>query len=252
MVLLALLHAKASDPARQQRAEERAINWLFGMQSSDGGWAAFDVDNNWQFLNKVPFADHNAMLDPTCADITGRVLESLCRRGYDHTHPAIDRAIHYLLNHQEENGSWLGRWGVNYVYGTFLAIRGLDATASPEANGAITRAADWLRLVQNPDGGWGESCMSYETLQFEPAASTPSQTAWALLGLLASGDADSQSVRDGILWLQRHQRSDGTWDEKGTTGTGFPNVFYISYHLYRDYFPLLALTTYAQASNPPE
>jgi squalene-hopene/tetraprenyl-beta-curcumene cyclase len=249
MVLLALLHAKASDPERQQRAEERAVNWLLGMQSSDGGWAAFDVDNNWQFLNKVPFADHNAMLDPTCADITGRVLESLCRRGFDHEHPAIDRAIHYLLRNQEENGSWLGRWGVNYVYGTFLAIRGLRSTASPEASEAIARAALWLASVQNPDGGWGESCKGYETLQFEPAASTPSQTAWAIIGLIAADHAESDAVRKGILWLRRHQRPDGTWDEQGTTGTGFPNVFYISYHLYRDYFPLLALSTYAQSVN---
>jgi squalene-hopene/tetraprenyl-beta-curcumene cyclase len=252
MVLLALLHAKGSDPERQLRAEERAVAWLLGMQSSDGGWAAFDVDNNWQFLNKVPFADHNAMLDPTCADITGRVVESLCRRGFDHTHPAIDRAIHYLLRNQEKNGSWLGRWGVNYVYGTFLALRGLKSTGSPEASEAVVSGAEWLASVQNPDGGWGESCMSYETLRFEPAESTPSQTAWAVLGLIAAGDTDSEAVRRGILWLRGHQRVDGTWDEKGTTGTGFPNVFYISYHLYRDYFPLLALTTYAQAQTAEE
>ena len=252
MVLLALLHAKASDPERQHRAEERAVAWLLGMQSSDGGWAAFDVDNNWQFLNKVPFADHNAMLDPTCADITGRVLESLCRRGFDHTHPAIDRAIHYLLRNQEENGSWLGRWGVIYIYGTFLAIRGLKATGSPEAAEPIARAALWMASVQNPDGGWGESCKGYETLCFEPAASTPSQTAWAIIGLIAAGKVESDAVRTGIHWLRHHQRPDGTWDEQGTTGTGFPNVFYISYHLYRDYFPLLALTTYAQTQATSE
>ncbi|MGA3125555.1 MAG: squalene--hopene cyclase [Candidatus Korobacteraceae bacterium] len=245
MVLLALLHARATDPEKQARAEHRAINWLLGMQSSDGGWAAFDVDNNWQFLNKVPFADHNAMLDPTCPDITGRVMESLCRRGFDHTHPAIERAVRYLLRHQESNGSWFGRWGVNYVYGTFLSIRGLRASGAPEVEPAITRAALWLCQVQNPDGGWGESCMGYETLQFEPAQSTPSQTAWALLGLIAAGDAASSSAHRGVQWLRNHQRADGSWDEKITTGTGFPNVFYISYHLYRDYFPLLALTAYA-------
>jgi squalene-hopene/tetraprenyl-beta-curcumene cyclase len=249
MVLLALLHARASDPERQARAEERAVNWLFGMQSSDGGWAAFDVDNNWQVLNKVPFADHNAMLDPTCPDITGRVLECLCRRGFDHTHEPIFRAVRYLLGQQEPNGSWFGRWGVNYVYGTFLAIRGLQSSGAPEVAPAIARASHWLREVQNPDGGWGESCMGYETMRFEPADSTPSQTAWALLGLIAAGEDGSAAVRDGIRWLRKHQRPDGTWEEKNTTGTGFPNVFYIRYHLYRDYFPLLALTTYAKAQS---
>jgi squalene-hopene/tetraprenyl-beta-curcumene cyclase len=247
MVLLALMHAKASDAGKQQRAEERAVRWLLGMQSSDGGWAAFDVDNNWQLLNKVPFADHNAMLDPTCADITGRVLECLCRRGMTMEHPAIARGVEYLLGQQEPNGSWLGRWGVNYVYGTFLAIRGLRASGAAHVEAAIARGAEWLKSVQNKDGGWGESCKGYETLQFEQHASTPSQTAWAVIGLVAAGEAESEAARKGVEWLQRHQRKDGTWEEKGTTGTGFPNVFYIKYHLYRDYFPLLALACYARA-----
>jgi squalene-hopene/tetraprenyl-beta-curcumene cyclase len=246
MVLLTLLHAKASDPARQERAERRAVDWLLGMQSSDGGWAAFDVDNNWQILNKVPFADHNAMLDPTCPDITGRVIESLCRRGFDCTHPAILRGIHYLLSHQEENGSWYGRWGVNYIYGTFLALRGLVASGAPEAVDAIARGAHWLREVQNPDGGWGESCLGYDTERYERAVSTPSQTAWALLGLMAAGGVRSNAVQDGVRWLCENQKPDGTWEETITTGTGFPGVFYISYHLYRNYFPLLALGTYAK------
>ena len=247
MVLLALMHAKASDPEKQRRAESRAVNWLLGMQSSDGGWAAFDVDNNWQFLNKVPFADHNAMLDPTCADITGRVLECLCRRGYTYEHPAIERATYYLLGEQEENGSWFGRWGVNYIYGSFLAIRGLRATGAAYVEPAITRSAAWLRSVQNQDGGWGESCKSYATGRYEPAPSTPSQTAWALLGLLAAGDCDSKAVRNGIQWLHKNQHEDGSWTEEITTGTGFPNVFYISYHLYPHYFPLLALAAYKKA-----
>ena len=247
MVLLALMHAKATDAGKQQRTEVRATRWLLGMQSSDGGWAAFDVDNNWQFLNKVPFADHNAMLDPTCADITGRVLECLCRRGFTWEHPAIARGVEYLLHEQEPNGSWLGRWGVLYVYGTFLAIRGLRASAAPQAEAAIARGAEWLKSVQNKDGGWGESCKGYETLQFEPHASTPSQTAWAVIGLVSAGEAESEAARKGVEWLQKHQRQDGTWEENGTTGTGFPNVFYIKYHLYRDYFPLLALACYAKA-----
>ncbi len=247
MVLLALMHAKATDTEKQRRAEERATRWLLGMQSKDGGWAAFDVDNNWQFLNKVPFADHNAMLDPTCADITGRVLECLCRRGLTVEHPAIVRGVEYLLGQQEPNGSWLGRWGVLYVYGTFLAIRGLRASGAPQAEAAIARGAVWLKTVQNPDGGWGESCKGYETLQFEPHPSTPSQTAWAVIGLVAAGEAESEAARKGVEWLQEHMRKDGTWEENGTTGTGFPNVFYIKYHLYRDYFPLLALAGYAKA-----
>ncbi|HEY6489175.1 MAG TPA: squalene--hopene cyclase [Terracidiphilus sp.] len=246
MVLLTLLHAKASDREKQTRAERRAIDWLLGMQSSDGGWAAFDVDNNWQLLNRVPFADHNAMLDPTCADITGRVLESLCCRGFDATHPAVERAIRYLLAQQEENGSWYGRWGVNYVYGTFLALRGLSASGSADAADAVARGAHWLREVQNPDGGWGESCLGYSTERFERAASTPSQTAWAVLGLIAAGAMRSNAVADGVRWLGEKQRADGSWDESITTGTGFPQVFYIRYDLYRNYFPLLALATYTR------
>lgn len=244
MVLLALLGAKASDPEKQARTERRAIQWLLEMQSSDGGWAAFDVDNNWEILNKVPFADHNAMLDPTCPDITGRVLESLCRREFDYSHPAIARGVKYLVTRQEKNGSWYGRWGVNYIYGTFLAIRGLIATGAPHVGDAIARGARWLCDVQNPDGGWGESCKGYDTNQFEQAESTPSQTAWAILGLIAAEKIHSTAVSRGIRWLLEQQRADGTWEESITTGTGFPRVFYISYHLYRDYFSLLALATY--------
>jgi squalene-hopene/tetraprenyl-beta-curcumene cyclase len=247
MVLLGMLHAKASDPEKQTRAEERAVAWLLGMQSSDGGWAAFDVDNNWKILTKVPFADHNAMLDPTCADITGRVVESLCKRGFDHTHPAIARGVRYLLEQQETNGSWYGRWGVNYVYGTFLAIRGLVASGSPKVGRAVLRGARWLAAAQNPDGGWGESCRGYDAARFERAESTPSQTAWAVLGLMAAGEGDSPSAQAGVKWLCEKQRADGTWDEKITTGTGFPSVFYIRYDMYRNYFPLLALGTFAKA-----
>ncbi len=246
MVLLALRHAKASDPEKQARVERRAIKWLLGMQSSDGGWAAFDVDNNWEILNKVPFADHNAMLDPTCPDITGRVLESLCSRGFAPTDPAIANGIGFLLKRQEPNGSWYGRWGVNYIYGTFLAMRGLAATEAPHVNNAIVRGARWLREVQNPDGGWGESCLGYDTQRFERTVSTPSQTAWAVLGLMAAGETYSGAVQDGIRWLREHQRDDGTWEETITTGTGFPKVFYLRYHLYKDYFPILALGTYAR------
>ena len=222
------------------------MQWLLGMQSSDGGWAAFDVDNNWQVLSKVPFADHNAMLDPTCPDITGRVLEALCRRGRTLEDPAIARAVQYLLTHQKPDGSWYGRWGVNYTYGTFLALRGLRASGTREATPAVQRGAEWLRSVQNTDGGWGESCGSYDLHSFATAPSTPSQTAWALLGLEAAGDRTSEAVRRGVGWLLEHQNAEGRWDEDLMTGTGFPNVFYLSYHLYRHYFPLLALAAWTK------
>jgi squalene-hopene/tetraprenyl-beta-curcumene cyclase len=266
MVLLALVHAKASNPQAQAAAERRAIQWLLAMQSEDGGWAAFDVDNNWAVLNRVPFADHNAMLDPTCPDITGRVVESLCRRGMA-GHEAVRRGVAYLLNAQEEDGSWYGRWGVNYIYGSFLAMRGLaeshaasdsagsvgngaagespsTASGAPGVREAIAKAARWLRSIQNPDGGWGESCASYARERFVPAPSCASQTAWALLGLAAAGERDSAAARRGVRYLLDRQRPQGDWAEEATTGTGFPNVFYLTYGMYRDYFPLLALAQF--------
>lgn len=243
MVLLALQHARASDEKRQARVEQRAINWLLGMQSSDGGWAAFDADNNWEILNKVPFADHNAMLDPSCPDITGRVLEALGRRGFHYEQPAVKRGVQYLLGCQEDFGGWYGRWGVNYIYGTFLALRGLLYTKAAVARPAMRKAAHWIRSIQNFDGGWGESCDSYRIDDYVNAESSPSQTAWALLALAATGDTSSASVQRGVEHLISTQKEDGTWDERLFTGTGFPNVFYLQYHLYRDYFPLLALVT---------
>lgn len=243
MVLIALRYAKAKDRGRQERAEARAVNWLLGMQSSDGGWAAFDVDNNWRFLNKVPFADHNAMLDPTCPDITGRVMDALLRAGLSKDHAAIQRGVRYLLRTQERDGSWYGRWGVNYLYGTFLAVRALAAAAPFEAQASIQKAAEFLRSAQNADGGWGESCASYRQNRFVAMASTPSQSAWALLGLAAANDVSSAAAQKGVEFLLSTQGPDGRWTEELTTGTGFPNVFYISYGLYKDYFPLLALAT---------
>ncbi len=242
-VLLALMHAKASDPARQERVERRAVNWLLGMQSRDGGWAAFDVDCDWKLLDKVPFADHNAMLDPSCPDITGRVLEALTRRGLTMEHPAIQRGVQFLLEHQEDNGSWYGRWGVNYVYGTFLAVRGLESSHAPAARPAMARAVEWVKSVQNADGGWGESCASYPKGRFISAESTASQTAWGLLTLAACGDKSSDSVARGVRYLLDTQKPSGDWDENLATGTGFPGVFYLTYKMYRHYFPILALTT---------
>jgi len=246
MVLLALRHASASDPEAREAAIRRAINWLLAMQSKDGGWAAFDVDNDWALLKSVPFADHNAMLDPTCPDITGRVLEALCAFGMDRAHPAVERGVRYLVNAQEPDGSWHGRWGVNYIYGAFLALRGLRAAGEDNREVHVLRGGEWLRSIQNADGGWGESCESYDQGVYVPAPSTPSQTAWAILGLIASGDPDSISVRTGLEYLVRTQQADGVWQEELATGTGFPGVFYLSYHLYRNAFPLLALSEYIE------
>jgi squalene-hopene/tetraprenyl-beta-curcumene cyclase len=247
MVLLALAQSRNSGLPGVEQAAWRAIGWLLAMQSSDGGWAAFDVNNNWEFLSNVPFAGHNAMLDPTCPDITGRVLEALGRWGLDPGHKTIQRGIQYLLKTQGTDGSWFGRWGVNYVYGTFLALRGLRAVSYDDHEAAVLRGGEWLRSVQNADGGWGESCASYDRKCFVGAPSTPSQTAWAVLGLLAGGDTTSESVSNGIEYLVQSQREDGGWDEALATGTGFPRVFYLSYHLYRDSFPLLALAEFQRA-----
>jgi squalene-hopene/tetraprenyl-beta-curcumene cyclase len=225
------------------------VDWLLAMQSRDGGWAAFDADNNWEFLSQVPFADHNAMLDPTCADITGRVLEALAAHGLRRSHAALGRGVEWLVKHQEADGSWYGRWGVAYIYGTCFALRGLAAVGENDREAHVLRAGEWLRSIQNADGGWGESCASYDNGTFVAGESTPSQTAWALMGLIAGGDAASLSVQHGIEYLLESQNADGSWDEELATGTGFPKVFYLNYHLYKDYFPLLALGSFVKARN---
>jgi squalene-hopene/tetraprenyl-beta-curcumene cyclase len=247
MVLLALAHAPTRHEAALKASVKRAVDWLLAMQGSDGGWAAFDVDNDWQFLADVPFADHNAMLDPTCPDITGRVLEALVRSGVSGNHPAIRRGVGYLKRTQEADGSWYGRWGVDYIYGTFLALRGLRAAGESDREAYILRAGEWLRSIQNADGGWGESCASYDQGTYVPTKSTPSQTAWAVLGLIAGGDTTSSSVQKGIEYLTETQRPDGNWEEDLATGTGFPRVFYLSYHLYRHAFPLLTLASFLKS-----
>jgi squalene-hopene/tetraprenyl-beta-curcumene cyclase len=249
MVLLGMYHTEASDRTEFRACTRRAIDWLIGMQSKDGGWAAFDVDNNWEVLSKVPFADHNAMLDPTCPDITGRVLEALALFGFEPAHPVVRRGVEYLKRTQETDGSWYGRWGVDYIYGTFLALRGLRAAGESDREAFILRAGEWLRSIQNADGGWGESCESYERNSFVPAESTASQTAWAILGLVAGGDTTSESLRRGVEFLVSTQKPDGTWNEELATGTGFPRVFYLTYHLYRQSFPVLALSTYLKSEN---
>lgn len=249
MVLLALAGVRGRDAAAQDACQERALNWLLQMQGSDGGWAAFDADNNWGFLSDVPFADHNAMLDPACADITGRVLEAVCANGLDLKHRAIRRGVEFLVRHQEADGSWYGRWGVAYIYGTCFALRGLAAAGEDPREAHVLRGGEWLRSVQNADGGWGESCASYDNGVYTNGPSTPSQTAWAILGLIAGGDSDSLSVRHGIEYLLETQNSGGGWEEELATGTGFPRVFYLNYHMYKDYFPLMALSAFVKSRN---
>lgn len=248
MVLLALKKARASNDVVQRACEKRALDWLLAMQGKDGGWAAFDADNNWQILSHVPFADHNAMLDPSCPDITGRVIEALMLCGFSPNHPAVRKGVQFLLKTQEQDGSWHGRWGVNYLYGTFLALRGLRAAGVDETEPSIQRALEFVRAYQNRDGGWGESCSSYDENRFMPNPSTPSQTAWGILALLAGGDLRTESLYNGVDYLVRTQNSDGTWDEDYCTGTGFPKVFYLSYTEYRNLFPLLALAEFTKAT----
>ena len=227
-------------------AIRRADRWIAAMQNKDGGWGAFDKDNDRQFLCYVPFADHNAMIDPSTPDLTGRVLESLGRMGRRVGDPVVDRAVAYIRSTQEADGSWLGRWGVNYVYGTWLVLTGLTEVGVPTSDPAIVAGANWLLSYQQPCGGWGESCDSYDdpTLRGQGKV-TASQTAWGVLGLLAAGLHDHPAVARGVRCLIDRQLPDGTWDEPEFTGTGFPRVFYLRYHLYRIYFPLSALSRWA-------
>jgi len=247
MVMLGLSKIQHSNERYQYESVQRAITWIFSMQCKDGGWASFDKDNDKMVFEHIPFADHNAMLDPPTVDITGRVLECLAAYGYTQEDKRVRRAISFIRKNQETDGSWFGRWGVNYVYGTMQVLRGLEAMGVDNHEPCIQQAAEWIRMYQNTDGGWGESCLSYD----DPSAkgigpSTPSQTAWAIMGLLAAGDTRSDAVARGIAWLLRTQRKDGGWDEPEYTGTGFPRVFYLAYHLYRVYFPLIALAEYGK------
>jgi squalene-hopene/tetraprenyl-beta-curcumene cyclase len=256
-VLLALNKIDNPRERYQYDVSRRALDWIFAMQCKSGGWASFDKDNTKMIFQYIPFADHNAMLDPPTVDITGRVLEMLATYGYTRKDKRIEKAIKFIYDEQEPDGSWFGRWGVNYLYGTFLVLRGLEAIGIEYNEPQIQQGAEWIRSIQNSDGGWGETCGSYSDPTTRGVGpSTPSQTAWALLGLLAANDTRSDSVAKGIRWLLQHQEKNGSWDESTgegaskqaiITGTGFPRVFYLAYHLYRDYFPLLALTTYRRA-----
>jgi squalene-hopene/tetraprenyl-beta-curcumene cyclase len=246
-VLLALSHIETKDMRFQSEEAQRAIRWMLAMQCKNGGWASFDKDNDRMVFQYVPFADHNAMLDPATVDITGRVLESLAAYGLTLNDKPVRRAIQFLRSEQESDGSWFGRWGVNYIYGTMCVLRGLEAIGFDQNDAMVQQAVEWLRMIQNADGGWGESCGSYdEPNQRGVGASTCSQTAWAVVGLMAGGDYRSESVTRGIAYLLEHQNSAGGWTDPLYTGTGFPRVFYLKYHAYPWYFPLLALAKYAR------
>jgi squalene-hopene/tetraprenyl-beta-curcumene cyclase len=232
-------------PEHAREAMRRGIDWVFAMQNKDGGWGSFDKDNNKILFQYVPYADHNAMLDPSSADITARTLEMCSYFGIGKNDPRVHRAIAYLYREQEPDGSWFGRWGVNYLYGTWQVLRGLARIGEDMSAGRIQKAVRWLHSVQNEDGGWGENCASYDPEEPKACApSTASQTAWALMGLFNAGDLDSPFVQRGLDFLLRNQDSEGTWEEEWFTGTGFPRVFYLRYHYYRHYFPLWALAQY--------
>jgi squalene-hopene/tetraprenyl-beta-curcumene cyclase len=242
---MALQRVKYPDPQRMEGAIRRGIQWLLSMQNRDGGWGAFDRDNDRKFLCNIPFADHNAMIDPSTADVTARVVECLGRFGWTAEHPAIQRAVKFLLKDQSKDGSWFGRWGVNFIYGSSGVLRALE-TVSLTTSEYCQRAVVWLRTVQKADGSFGESLLSYDDPSTKgQGPSTPSQTAWGLIGLLAGTDLGDPSISKAVSYLVDHQEQDGSWNEPDFTGTGFPGVFYLKYHLYRNSFPVYALARYS-------
>jgi len=245
-VVLALRRVTGGGAADRRGAADRGVDWVLGMQSADGGWGAFDADNTRRLAEKLPFCDFGAIIDPPSADVTAHVLEMLAADGMA-AHPAARRGLAWLLRHQEADGSWFGRWGANHVYGTGAVLPALVAAGMPPDAAPIRRAVRWLERVQNADGGWGEDLRSYRDSSWVGrGASTASQTAWALLALLAARE-ESAAVRRGVSWLVETQRPDGSWDEPYFTGTGFPGDFYINYHLYRQVFPVSALGRYLRA-----
>src|SRR5579875_1943347 len=243
-VLMALNRVAYPDAERMKFAIHKGLDWVVSMQNRDGGWGAFDKDNDLALLTRVPFADHNAMIDPSTADLTARVLECMGQAGYKASHPAVARAVAFLKRDQTPEGAWYGRWGVNYIYGTSGVLRALESLGLQNEDFA-QRGAAWLRSVQNADGGFGESIASYDDPSLKgQGESTASQTAWGLIGLLAAGSpADPAALRAAQYLLDR-QNADGSWDEELWTGTGFPRVFYLKYHLYRISFPLYALARF--------
>jgi squalene-hopene/tetraprenyl-beta-curcumene cyclase len=244
VVVMAMDRAKQRDDYKQ--AIGRGAEWVEGMQCRDGGWGAFDADNSYYYLNNIPFADHGALLDPPTEDVSGRCVGMLAQLGAKADDPRLKAGVEYLIRTQRADGSWWGRWGVNYIYGTWSALAGLNGAGLTPDHATMTRGADWLVAIQNPDGGWGENCDSYKLdyKGYEPALSTASQTAWALLGLMAAGEVDHPAVARGVAWLKGNQQDDGLWTQPHYTGGGFPRVFYLNYHGYPKFFPLWALARY--------
>jgi squalene-hopene/tetraprenyl-beta-curcumene cyclase len=251
-VLMALQPLARPDEHRLQAAMAASLTWLIAMQNDDGGWGAFDHNNDRAILTRIPFADHNAMIDPSTADVTARVLECLGRFGYGVTHQVVARGLEFLRREQTASGAWYGRWGVNYVYGTSGVLRALEALRASN-DPMVPRGVAWLRRVQNPDGGFGETCASYaDAAKKGQGPSTASQTAWGLIGLLAACPLSDPAVRRATTYLVDRQNPDGSWDEDATTGTGFPGVFYLHYDLYRQSFPLYALARCASLAQSQE
>ncbi|MGM3304575.1 squalene--hopene cyclase [Anabaena sp. WFMT] len=249
VVVMALHQTKLPNEELKKQAINRALNWIASMQCQPGGWAAFDIDNDQEWLNSVPYGDLKAMIDPNTADVTARVLEMLGACNLSIQPDKLEKSLTYILNEQEKEGCWFGRWGVNYIYGTSGVLSALALINPQKYCTNIEQGAAWLVKVQNIDGGWGETCFSYNDSNLKGKGdSTASQTAWALIGLIAAGEATGKmpfdSIERGINYLLETQKSNGTWDESYFTGTGFPCHFYLKYHLYQQYFPLIALGRY--------
>ena len=239
--------AKSGDAAEHAGAIARAREWVEGLQSKNGAWGAFDADNSYEYLNNIPFADHGALLDPPTADVTARCLSMLAQLGETReSSPAMARGLDALIGMQERDGSWFGRWGMNYIYGTWSALCALAVAGVDPEHPSMRKAVDWLASIQNEDGGWGEAGDSYrlDYKGYQPSPSTASQTAWSLLALMAAGETDHPAVQRGVAYLTASQSDDGFWNEAYHTATGFPRVFYLRYHGYSKFFPLWALARY--------
>jgi len=255
VVIMAMDRAQKIGGDKHYEAEiARAEEWVRGMQSKNGGWAAFDIDNTYEYLNNIPFADHGALVDPPTEDVGARCVSALAQLGAKADDPNLKRGVDYLLGEQLDDGSWYGRWGLNYIYGTWSVLCALNAAGLPHDHPAVAKAAAWLVSIQNEDGGWGEDGDSYKLAYkgHEKAPSTASQTAWALMGLMAAGEVSHPAVARGVAYLMQTQGGDGFWEEERFTGTGFPRVFYLRYHGYRKYFPLWALARYRRLRNSNE
>jgi squalene-hopene/tetraprenyl-beta-curcumene cyclase len=246
VVVMAMDRVRRRAPGRFDTAIARATEWVEGLQSRDGGWGAFDADNSFHYLNNIPFADHGALLDPPTDDVTARCVSMLSQLGVPRGDPQVEAALDFLAKSQRPEGSWFGRWGVNYIYGTWSVLCALNAVGLGLDDSPVRRAADWLVAIQNPDGGWGEDCQSYDLnyAGHRPAPSAASQTAWALMGLMAAGLVDHPAVQRGVAWLTAIEDDEGFWPEPSYTGGGFPRVFYLRYHGYSKFFPLWALARY--------